>query len=216
MKARYGFVSDAAVKFITDHSLIDYPITIEKLRERTGIKIEPSWAVARRMGVDHGFLIDNILCGADAKAWHTKCGNVIVYSSMVTSGARTRWTVAHEIGHIVCGHLGRDEESWMEIEADHFAGCIIAPMEVVDRLQPMLKIDIEQTFGLSRQAASVTSIKYQRWKNKGFTPKSDITLGAYIDIHGIKSENKKSYARAVRCLDTAIQTTISYNTTNGM
>lgn len=40
---------------------------------------------------------------------------------------RMRFTLAHELGHILCGHIGIKEETVREEEADHFARHLLAP-----------------------------------------------------------------------------------------
>lgn len=40
---------------------------------------------------------------------------------------RLRFTLAHELGHILCGHIGVKEESVREAEADHFARHLLVP-----------------------------------------------------------------------------------------
>lgn len=87
--------------------------------------------------------------GADAKTQHMRGqdGYLIVYDDRVESHQRIRWTIAHEIGHIILGHLtsfeatalcrkGLSETDYkvLEREADTFAVNLLAPMTIIRRL----------------------------------------------------------------------------------
>ena len=78
---------------------------------------------------------------------------------------RIRWTLAHELGHILCGHfqelyaLGRrglSDELWqtMEEEADYFAASLLAPLPAIRKLNARSADDIRRLFGLSTAAAN--------------------------------------------------------------
>ena len=75
---------------------------------------------------------------------------------------RRRFTLAHELGHIVLNH--RMEEPWEEKEADHFASQLLAPRP----LFPILTIHsynmqspdtVSRLFGLSKAASEVVVSK---------------------------------------------------------
>jgi hypothetical protein len=78
---------------------------------------------------------------------------------------RIRWTLAHELGHILCGHFhelydsGRRElsdELWqsMEEEADYFAASLLAPFPAIRKMNVQSAEDISRLFGLSAAAAN--------------------------------------------------------------
>lgn len=75
---------------------------------------------------------------------------------------RRRFTLAHELGHIVLGH--KMEAPWEEKEADHFASQLLAPRPVF----PILTIHshnmqnpetVSRLFGLSKAASEVVVSK---------------------------------------------------------
>ena len=87
---------------------------------------------------------------------------------------RMRWTMAHELGHIVCGHFGelsgvqsgeiqsseiRNIE--MEEEADFFAASLLAPLPALCKIGVKDVQDIRRGFGLSQTAAE------HRWAELG-------------------------------------------------
>ena len=78
--------------------------------------------------------------------------------------ARVEWTIAHEIGHVVAGHLLEFDsphlprKRYLEEEADYFAANFLAPLYAICLLRVTSQQDLQKKFGLSRTAA------YRRWE----------------------------------------------------
>lgn len=79
---------------------------------------------------------------------------------------RVRWTMTHELGHIVCGHFGElsgvqsgeiqsseIDNTEMEEEADFFAASLLAPLQALSIVGVKDIADICKGFGLSQLAA---------------------------------------------------------------
>lgn len=89
---------------------------------------------------------------------------MIVYDEKALA-QRVRWTVAHEIGHIVLGHLTdyentghtekltKDEYQTLEVEAHWFAGILLAPHAVLRNYEIYRPEDIAQICQISMEAA---------------------------------------------------------------
>lgn len=93
--------------------------------------------------------------------------------------SRVRWTLAHELGHIICGHfpeverLGTDGVSdplWqtMEDEADYFAASLLAPIPALRALNVKSSEDIMKYFGLSNIAAGYRWTEYRLYNGHNF------------------------------------------------
>lgn len=94
--------------------------------------------------------------------------------------ARRRWTLAHELGHILLNHLSisnktkifrnnlTDEEyDWMEKEANRFASLLLANPIILYKLQVKNSVDIMKICSLSIEAAAYRFNDYLKWlKNK--------------------------------------------------
>ena len=84
---------------------------------------------------------------------------------------RVRWTVAHEIGHIVAGHFLEIKDSrlparrYMEEEADYFAANFLAPLHVIAMMHVTSPEDLARKFCLSRTAARW---RWQEYQASGF------------------------------------------------
>ena len=90
---------------------------------------------------------------------------------------RQRWTKAHELGHVVFGHLpetakqrGRSSgfchqhNREFEDEADAFAALLLCPWALFRQLHIYSPKDIENIFGLSEAASHVRWEDYKRWE----------------------------------------------------
>lgn len=101
---------------------------------------------------------------------------LIVYDDTIGYLPRIRFTLAHEIGHIIMGHftefektslherLTYAEKTVLEREADSFAAELLAPRTILRRF-PGMKNDVawlKQTCFLSEQAADIRAAELQR------------------------------------------------------
>lgn len=86
--------------------------------------------------------------------------HVILYNEDVESCGRIRWTIAHEIGHLILGHDQQGEIE--EIEADTFASQLLAPQCILKKLaKARINLSanyIMEKFALSEKA-SINSAK---------------------------------------------------------
>lgn len=84
-----------------------------------------------------------------------------IYVNDRQSYQRQRFTVLHELGHIVLGHL--QESDVAEAEANFFAKFCIAPPSLVHLIRPTNYIDIAETFCLSSECALNSWNYYRGW-----------------------------------------------------
>ena len=87
---------------------------------------------------------------------------------------RIRWTTAHEIGHIVCGHhvelidagapdVSPSDVRLFEDEADYFASCLLAPLPILERFRIDSVDEIYRKFLLSWPASSYCMSDLKRY-----------------------------------------------------
>lgn len=88
------------------------------------------------------------------------------------SEKRINWTIAHELGHIICGHFNElagetlsseINSKEMEEEADFFAASLLAPIPALLKVGVRNVGDIKQCFGLSQQAAEYRWAEFQHY-----------------------------------------------------
>ena len=89
---------------------------------------------------------------------------------------RQRWTLSHEIGHILCNHhilsvydklsennLLYNVNPEYETEADYFAATLLSPFPLFKLLNIKSVIDVQNTFGLSCEAELYRYKQYLKW-----------------------------------------------------
>lgn len=77
---------------------------------------------------------------------------------------RIRFSLAHELGHIVLEHSCKTE--YHEMEANCFASCVLAPRIAVHYCRCRNSGDIERHFGLSGKAAECAYDTYRKWRRR--------------------------------------------------
>ena len=85
----------------------------------------------------------------------------IYYNDKLELG-RVRFTILHEIGHIVLDHI--EQSDLAEAEANFFAKYLIAPPILVDKIKPIDYTEIKAAFLLSTTCAWNSFDYYQSWK----------------------------------------------------
>lgn len=92
---------------------------------------------------------------------------VIFYNDNFPHKERQRFSLMHEVGHIVLGHEGEKIEN--EKEADFFSSNILAPRAIMRHLRCESVKDIYRTFNVSCMAANRIEKEYQMfcfWENR--------------------------------------------------
>ena len=84
----------------------------------------------------------------------------IAFNDRKCSG-HVRFTILHEIGHILLGHM--QESDLAEAEANFFAKYAIAPPSLVHLIKPDDYIEIADAFGLSSECALNSWNYYRKW-----------------------------------------------------
>lgn len=144
-KPRFAYVRQRAYELLADLGIDEFPID-----PRTIIRCFPEWHLLGWLelkcntGIDDPYNLERD--GAEAKTQTVRGSGeyVIVYDERIESAQRIRWTLAHEIGHIVLGHLTcfegtslarsgltTAEYGVLEVEAHQFAAELLAPQTIV-------------------------------------------------------------------------------------
>ena len=89
----------------------------------------------------------------------------VIYYNEEMDEQRIRFTIMHEIGHIVLDHI--EENLVTEMEANFFAKYILVPPCIVHILKLDDYIDIMENFNVSMQVAYYTINYYNNWLKYG-------------------------------------------------
>ncbi len=93
-----------------------------------------------------------------------KLKNTIYYNDNKPVG-RTRFSLAHELGHIILGHSNSNLEI-QEKEADVFASHILAPRIAIHYSRCKNQNDVAKIFYMSQEAAQYAFDDYRRWHRR--------------------------------------------------
>lgn len=91
-----------------------------------------------------------------------KIHNRIYYNDELMSEGRARFSIMHELGHIILGH-GEYRNAVLEAEANYFASNIFAPRMAVHYSQCKRPKHVVKQFGLTFEAATYVLEDYDRW-----------------------------------------------------
>ncbi len=83
---------------------------------------------------------------------------ICVLNPNLCQRSRRKWTAAHEIGHILSGHItcaSPELTQEQERQADRFAAELLAPLTVLHFCGVSSALEIERLCGISRQAAEL-------------------------------------------------------------
>lgn len=85
----------------------------------------------------------------------------IFYNDNFPHKGRQRFTLMHEIGHIIFEHSGETQEN--EDEADAFASNSLAPRIMIHKYRCETSDQIHEIFGLSYDASNRALMDYRKW-----------------------------------------------------
>lgn len=146
-KPRFKLATQRAYELLAELEISEFPVNPWKI-----IKHFPSWHLKGWLELQlHTNEQDPLNIDkekAEAKTVKVRGSDeyLIIYDERVDNSQRVRWTLAHEIGHIVMGHLvhfdatalnrrglTKEEYGVLEVEAHYFASDLLAPKTIVRR-----------------------------------------------------------------------------------
>ncbi len=159
MANRYDELDKTALQILMDYSDGEFPIDLEKLCERLRIKLTPYSALKEsafseiNSSVSNGELSDGFSIilnkpdpqGYVAYAYYNDDKKAII------SNERVRFTIAHEIKHVIFRET--NPTNIEESEAEHFARFLLAPMPLLIVGKYETNYEIRRKFRLTKSAA---------------------------------------------------------------
>ena len=130
------------------------PVDLKAVAEFFSIKVVDYEACSRVYELD----IDQIYRDISTQGFsmYEDGGFICVINGKACGKLRRRWTLAHEIGHILLGHVGESITSLSpedERAADAFAAELLAPLPILQFCGVSSPEEIARLCGISRQAA---------------------------------------------------------------
>lgn len=159
---------------LDDDRYVQIKMAVVGLYQELCVKTIPvdAWDIAKKLGITllpYTSLNEEqreaalLLCNGGMK-FNRIYGGVmrtfVVYDDSTPIG-RQRFTILHELGHVVLRH--RQDSVLADAEADFFAKYAIAPPMLVYLIHPTDYLDIAEVFGLSRECAFNSMNYYNKW-----------------------------------------------------
>jgi Zn-dependent peptidase ImmA (M78 family) len=182
-KPRFDYVTQTAYKFLLECGYTRFPISpYDVLEELKDYVVCLPWSKARKvLKSDDPFHLRKLK--AEGRTIRMRGTGVyyIVYDDVtVNSADRISWTIMHEIGHVILGHLIEFSETALnrggitsaqygvlEVEAHYFAAEFLMPTAILKYYTRITVVEIALLFGVSDEAAER---KYKRVFDSGYLP----------------------------------------------
>lgn len=161
-----------AARAISTHFAASFPLNVSQLLEN--IRTHKIYDISSKT-YNSSFAKDKNEMVSPKKAWTIFNPQLDVYLivwNAFESPSSIRYSVAHEIGHIILNH----ERSWptdialkkrqKETEANVFANCLLAPLDVMHRLceqKPFSARLVSTYFGIPYAVAKKMQYDYEYW-----------------------------------------------------
>lgn len=153
-------IKNKVLNLLSEANIHYLPIDLDQLMHY--LRIRPvSFSAARQKGL----AIPQGIDGFTVIRYRQQFAQYLLVYKDDTSFERLRWTLAHEIGHIVLGHLETQQadEDKLEEEANYFARELLMPLVVLARLDARAQDDISRVCGVSRAAAGIRVRDFERY-----------------------------------------------------
>lgn len=160
---RYKNVRNASWQTLIDNNICELPINVLEIADNLGIKVLKNSEVHMLNNGEIGIslFINN--------RW------VIFYDDKIKSVGRKRFTIAHELGHIILGHPLINEryartfdinKPIIEKEADTFATRLLTPACVLHGLGVTSPYEISKICGVSLEMATIRAKRLEELKRR--------------------------------------------------
>lgn len=156
----YRNIEELAVNLYLELNIRDTAFDVFNVANKIGYQLIPlSMATETR----RGYLRAN---GFDAINYFDARTNsyVIIYEDRV-SLQRQRFSIMHEIGHILLGH--KQESDLARIQANYFAAYALAPSPLIHLYDIEDYIELAEIFNISRECAMLCASRYNNWLQYG-------------------------------------------------
>ena len=170
VRPRFAYVSNSAWSVIEHFGFHCYPIDLDAIYKALPIVSHTYQYYMSMWGVTLDEYISSVCGIKDGFSIYDKGNNlyVVSYNTQDMTQARIRWTLAHELGHIILNHFGEfdatslcgpglteEEYGVLDVEANTFASELLCSPAMVGLLPERERnIDyISNLFFISKQAA---------------------------------------------------------------
>ena len=169
---RYDEIERKAISLFTKLKINKFPLDCFEICEQLNIAVIPYTKVSERKRKMLNIASED---GCHA-LWEVSEGifvNAVYYNDEMPS-RRIRFTLMHELGHIILDHTEHSELA--ESEANYFAKYALAPPPLVHKLKIGDYLELAEKFDISYECAYYSMQKYLKWLRYGSPEFSDYEI----------------------------------------
>ena len=161
-----SYLRDAAWRYILDQGICALPVQPTRIIKASGWCLYTYSQFAKKTG----YTVPDIISKFNPEAfvfWSQRVQNYVICYNASYPVDVIRWSLMHEIAHIVLGHISADvptltrvrapQRSIFEVEAQGFARRVLCPSIVLHACRAIEPVQIMQLCGISRTAAEYRS-----------------------------------------------------------
>ena len=170
------YLREVSWNFLITHNIKSLPIDAFSLAKKLGYKLYTYNEFSLIIGKPIEYLIDKYDNDGFVFWSKNKQCFVICYNSNLPSNI-VRWTITHEIAHVVLGHVSQNTPTLtrirkinrpqFEIEADGFTRRVLCPSIVLHNCQAFETQEIMALCGISQKAAKFRSDYMKTLEKRG-------------------------------------------------
>lgn len=142
----------------------ELPVSVSKICDRYMIGLHKYSSTEALMLPD---TLKEDMTNNDGFTIANNCDYHIFYNDKCTD-ERSRFVIAHELGHILMGHLDKEKTEDMEQEANVFASRLLMPSCVLNMLQVDTAEKIAETCHVSLESATHRFERLKELNKRGF------------------------------------------------
>lgn len=176
---RYKFIQNEVLKIYRSLPQLNFPLNVDAIiNSFPNIKLM-TYAQFSEL---NQCTIDDVekMCQSKSGCTHYDISTnrylMLINSTEINEG-RKRWTKAHELGHIICGHMNlsniklaenSNNKNDLESEADYFAATLLSPFPIIKEFDLVFPFEIKNSFGLSEQASIIRHKQFCKWNRSHY------------------------------------------------
>lgn len=187
---RYSHIKSIVNDIYIKQKLSKFPINIKEIiNSFNNIKIVSYHQFMHRYDLTKEKTFELLSSDEGCTDYCKSLNKYIIYYNDIDSKSdeRIRWTLTHELGHILCNHyskntrifcdeLTEDEYKFREAEANYFTGLLLSNPIILHELNIKSSRDIEVFCALSSEAARYRYDNYKKWCKNKILNSSDICI----------------------------------------
>ena len=157
----YSKIKCLVEKFIIDNKISVLPIDVIDIATRN------NWVVVPYSNISESILdiYEEIMYTDWGFTVYYNGKYFIFYNNSIKIGSQ-RFTIAHEIGHIVLDHFECSDTTTREIEANDFAAKLLMPLDIINGCKISSNEELASLCGVSLSAASYGLKRLEKNRNR--------------------------------------------------